>query len=169
MIQVSLIQCIWYLAAVARIWHVLVRTTMASLLLIKVLLFSSLVVCGDPTSPVYSGEIQAPALGMAIDILDCAKDQPVSIQRTGEPGELVCCQPFPSEPVEFWGKDGTTKYQRAYFERFGNTIWTQGDFVSSSPLTGGFTMLGRRSVIVEQPVFLVDSKCSRASANRGSQ
>ncbi|OAG36009.1 hypothetical protein AYO21_09802 [Fonsecaea monophora] len=105
-------------------------------------------VSGDPTSPAYSGEIQAPALGMAIDILDSAKDHPISLMNTGVPGELVCRQPFPSEPVEFWGRDGKTKYQKAYFERFGNNIWTQGDFVSSSPITGGFTMLGRSGSLV---------------------
>ncbi|KIW77605.1 hypothetical protein Z517_10051 [Fonsecaea pedrosoi CBS 271.37] len=46
-------------------------------------------------------------------------------------------------------KDGKTKYQKAYFERFGNNIWTQGDFISASPVSGGFTILGRRSVFQE--------------------
>jgi acetoacetyl-CoA synthetase len=104
------------------------------------------VVTGDPTGPLYSGEIQAPALGMAVDILDSSKDFAVSIKDTGTPGELVCRQPFPSQPVKVWGADGMEKYQKAYFERFGNDVWTQGDFVSSSPATGGYTMLGRRYV-----------------------
>lgn len=102
------------------------------------------VVGGDPTSPLYSGEIQVPALGMAVDILDSSKDFPVSVKNTGTPGELVCRQPFPSQPVKFWGLGGREKYQKAYFERFGNDVWTQGDFVSSSSSTGGYTMLGRR-------------------------
>ncbi|OAL22384.1 acetoacetate-CoA ligase [Fonsecaea nubica] len=100
-------------------------------------------VLGDPTSPLFSGEIQVPALGMAVDILDSTKDYPVSIKNTGEPGELVCTQPFPSQPVLFWGEKGMEKYRSAYFDRFGDNVWTQGDFVSSSPVTGGFTMLGR--------------------------
>ncbi|EXJ61493.1 acetoacetate-CoA ligase [Cladophialophora psammophila CBS 110553] len=100
-------------------------------------------VLGDPTGPFYSGEIQVPALGMAVDILDSTKDYPVSIKGTGEPGELVCREPFPSQPILFWGEKGMNKYRSAYFERFGDKIWTQGDFVSSSPVTGGFTMLGR--------------------------
>jgi acetoacetyl-CoA synthetase len=91
----------------------------------------------------YSGEIQVPALGMAVDILDSTKNHPVSIKNTGVPGELVCRQPFPSQPVLFWGENGMDKYKSAYFDRFGDQVWTQGDFVSSSPSTGGFTMLGR--------------------------
>ena len=101
---------------------------------------------GDPTAPLYSGEIQAASIGMAVDILDSTESSPVSIKDTGKPGELVCRQPFPSQPVAFWGQDGEIKYQKAYFERFGNSVWTQGDFVSSSALTGGYNMLGRRQV-----------------------
>lgn len=100
-------------------------------------------VCGDPTSPVYVGEIQMPALGMAIDILDSTLQEPRSIARTGEAGELVCRMPFPSQPVKFWGSDDNTRYRSSYFEMFGDRIWVQGDFVSMSPMTGGFTMLGR--------------------------
>ncbi|OQV08827.1 hypothetical protein CLAIMM_13044 [Cladophialophora immunda] len=100
-------------------------------------------VLGDPTGPLYSGEIQAPALGMAVDIFDMTKVYAVSIKGTGEPGELVCREPFPSQPVLFWGEKGMDKYRSAYFDRFGDKVWTQGDFVSSSPVTGGYTMLGR--------------------------
>lgn len=101
------------------------------------------VVAGSPILPLYPEEIQAPALGMAVDILDSSKEHPVSIANTGEPGELVCRQPFPSQPVFFWGEKGTDKYRSTYFGRFGDKIWTQGDFVSSSPVTGGFLMFGR--------------------------
>ncbi|KAJ9634875.1 hypothetical protein H2204_006109 [Knufia peltigerae] len=98
---------------------------------------------GDPTSPEYCGEIQRASLGMAIDILDSEKDQPVSIAKTGQPGELVCRMPFPSQPVMFWGEKGDKRYEDSYFSRYGRGIWQQGDFVSMSPLTGGFVMLGR--------------------------
>jgi acetoacetyl-CoA synthetase len=100
-------------------------------------------VCGDPTSQLFSGEIQVPALGMAVDVLDSGSEQPISLQGTAEAGELVCRAPFPSQPVSFWGKGGMAKYKSAYFEKFGVNIWNQGDFVARSPLTGGFTMLGR--------------------------
>ncbi|EXJ63370.1 acetoacetate-CoA ligase [Cladophialophora psammophila CBS 110553] len=98
---------------------------------------------GDPTSPEYAGEIQRPALGMAIDILDSESDKPISVAQKGQPGELVCRMPFPSQPVKFWGSDGNKRYEDSYFSRYGRGIWHQGDFVSMSPITGGFTMLGR--------------------------
>ncbi|OAL46313.1 acetoacetate-CoA ligase [Pyrenochaeta sp. DS3sAY3a] len=98
---------------------------------------------GDPTSPLFTGEIQGPALGMAVDVLNSSSEKPLSLQGTTEPGELVCRSPFPSQPVMFWGNGGMAKYKAAYFEKFGVNIWNQGDFVARSPLTGGFTMLGR--------------------------
>ena len=55
---------------------------------------------GDPTGPVYAGEIQRPALGMAVDV---AADDGSSLRESpGVPGELVCRQPFPSMPLGFW-------------------------------------------------------------------
>ncbi|KAH6974321.1 acetoacetyl-synthase [Ilyonectria sp. MPI-CAGE-AT-0026] len=98
---------------------------------------------GDPTSPLYAGEIQVPALGMAVDVFDSSSDSHISIQSTGDPGELVCRQPFPSQPVQFWGPGGEEKYKSAYFDRYGPNVWHQGDFVSVLPSTGGYTMLGR--------------------------
>ena len=52
-------------------------------------------VAGDPTGPVYRGEIQKPALGMKIEILN-ESGQEASV---GEQGELVCANPFPSMPL----------------------------------------------------------------------
>jgi acetoacetyl-CoA synthetase len=103
-----------------------------------------LVVSGDPTIPVYAGEIQAPALGMAVDVYDAAASTGRSIRRTGHPGELVCTQPFPSQPVMFWGDGPAAKrYRASYFERFGDGVWCQGDFLARNPSTGGYVMLGR--------------------------
>lgn len=101
------------------------------------------VIGGDPTSPLYAGEIQVPALGMAVDVFGSSSDSHISIQPTGDAGELVCRQPFPSQPVQFWGPGGEEKYKSAYFDRYGPSIWHQGDFVSVLPSTGGYTMLGR--------------------------
>jgi acetoacetyl-CoA synthetase len=101
------------------------------------------VVIGDPTNPFYAGEIQTEALGMAIDILDTGEEQPVSIKQSGQPGELVCRAPFPSQPVGFWGDADMVKYGSTYYERFGPRVWYQGDFVSVVPSTGGYIMLGR--------------------------
>lgn len=100
-------------------------------------------VSGDATSPVYAGEIQRPSLGMAIDVLDSEAEQAVSVASTGRPGELVCRRPIPSQPTHFWKDDDGNQYRKSYFERYGPEVWHQGDLVSQSPLSAGFTMLGR--------------------------
>ncbi len=84
-------------------------------------------VAGDPTLPVYRGEIQGPVLGMAVDVFDengeSLRDSP------GSHGELVCTQPFPSMPVGFWNDPAGERYHNAYFSRFPG-IWAHGDFAS---------------------------------------
>ncbi|KAJ3456121.1 hypothetical protein MRS44_016144 [Fusarium solani] len=98
---------------------------------------------GTPLLPVYSGEIQVKALGMAVDILDPGLVQPRSVELSGLPGELVCRKPFPSQPVSFHGPAGADVYRSSYFERFGPRIWCQGDLIQRLPDTGGIVMLGR--------------------------
>lgn len=90
-----------------------------------------------------TAEIQRASLGMAIDVLDSESDKPISVAKSGQPGKLVCRIPFPSQPVMFWGEKGEKRYEDSYFSRYGRGIWQQGDFVSMSPVTGGFVMLGR--------------------------
>lgn len=98
-------------------------------------------VCGDPTSPVHAGELQRPALGMAVDI---ARDDATSAE-VGERGELVCRSPFPSMPLGFWGDGplGTVgeRYRSAYFERI-DGVWAQGDFATWTS-HGGVVIHGR--------------------------
>jgi acetoacetyl-CoA synthetase len=79
-------------------------------------------VLGDPTSPIWKGEIQAPGLGMAVDVWS-EDGKPVRMQK----GELVCTRPFVSMPVSFWNDPDGRKYRGAYFERFPN-VWCHGDF-----------------------------------------
>lgn len=104
----------------------------------------------NPLLPVYEGEIQGPGLGMAIAAYDYTG---ADVSTTGEPGDLVCTQPFPCQPVAFWGADGESKYQRSYFEKFSNKkkqpIWHHGDFVRFTPETGGLWMLGRSDGILK--------------------
>ncbi len=78
---------------------------------------------GNPTAPVWRGEIQTRALAMAVDVFD-DDGKPVR----GEKGELVCTAPFPSMPVRFWDDPGDEKYRAAYFERFPG-VWCHGDYV----------------------------------------
>lgn len=92
---------------------------------------------GDPTGPVWSGQLQRPVLGMAIDVYDeVGRSQPA-----GERGELVCTAAFPSMPLTFLGEGGDERYHAAYFERFDN-VWHQGDFAEWTP-QGGLIIHGR--------------------------
>lgn len=101
------------------------------------------VVAGTPLLPVYRGEIQVKALGMAVDIFDIAKAGHVSVEEMGSAGELVCTKPFPSQPIAFYGTGGRELYRSSYFERFGVHVWCQSDYVQRVNATGGILMLGR--------------------------
>lgn len=91
----------------------------------------------------YAGEIQCKCLGMAVDIAQSEKAEFESIETTGAAGQLVLTKPYPSEPIEFWGPGGQDKYYSSYFKQLGPYVWSQGDFIQRSPVTGGFVMLGR--------------------------
>ncbi len=93
-------------------------------------------VLGDPTSPVWKGEIQAPGLGMAMDVYS-PDGKPLAEGK----GELVCTVPFASMPVKFWNDPDSRKYRAAYFERFPG-IWHHGDFAEWTP-HGGMIIHGR--------------------------
>jgi acetoacetyl-CoA synthetase len=77
---------------------------------------------GNPTLPVYRGELQCRGLGMQMEIFN---DQGESIR--GQKGEMVCTTPFPSMPIGFWNDPDNVKYHAAYFERFPN-VWCHGDY-----------------------------------------
>ncbi|WP_406857629.1 acetoacetate--CoA ligase [Alsobacter sp. KACC 23698] len=93
-------------------------------------------VLGDPTSPVYRGELQAPGLGMAVEVWDEA-GRPLTQGK----GELVCTRSFPSMPIMFWNDPGAVKYSAAYFDRFPG-VWCHGDFAEWTP-HGGLIIHGR--------------------------
>ena len=96
-----------------------------------------LLVGGDPTSPVWSGEIQRPALGLDIEVLG---DDGTPLQ-VGQFGELACSSPFPSQPLRFWGQGGDERYRTAYYQRFEGR-WHQGDYICATE-HGGFVISGR--------------------------
>ena len=93
-------------------------------------------VLGCPTKPVYAGEIQARALGMAVAILN---DEGQQIE--GEQGELCCLAPFPSMPVGFWNDSDGSRYYSAYFDVYPD-IWRHGDWATHTP-NGGIIIHGR--------------------------
>jgi acetoacetyl-CoA synthetase len=91
---------------------------------------------GNPAGPVWRGELQALALGMAVDVYD-GRGRPVR----GVPGELVCTKPFPSMPVRFWNDPDGASYRAAYFEHFPG-VWRHGDWAELTP-RGGMIITGR--------------------------
>ena len=91
---------------------------------------------GVPTLPVRRGELQARALGMAVEAWNEDGDAVI-----GETGELVCTEPFPSMPVRFWDDPDGRRYRAAYFEEHPG-VWTHGDFIEIRP-EGGVVIYGR--------------------------
>ncbi len=91
---------------------------------------------GDPTKPVWRGEIQTPMLGIALEVFDKNAN---SIRK--EKGELVCTQAFPSMPVGFWKDSEGRRYKDTYFKIFPN-VWTHGDYIEITE-HGGIIIYGR--------------------------
>ncbi len=92
---------------------------------------------GVPTLPVHLGELQARALGAAVEAWD-EQGNPV----VDEVGELVLTKPLPSMPVFLWGDDEQqTKYRETYFEMYSG-IWRHGDWIRITP-RGSAVIYGR--------------------------
>ena len=78
---------------------------------------------GVPTLPVYRGELQARALGAAVEAWD-EEGNPL----IGEVGELVITKPMPSMPLYLWGDDDGSRYRESYFDTYPG-IWRHGDWI----------------------------------------
>ncbi len=96
---------------------------------------------GTPTHPVWRGEIQAAALGMAVAVFD-EDGKPLA---DGQKGELVCTQPFPTMPLGFLVDGsmdkGRSKYMDAYFTRMPG-VWHHGDYIERTA-HHGYIIYGR--------------------------
>ncbi|WP_295717203.1 acetoacetate--CoA ligase [uncultured Halovibrio sp.] len=105
---------------------------------------------GNPTLPVYRGELQCLGLGMDVAIYN-HEGQPVA----GQKGELVCRAPFPCMPVGFWNDPEGERFHSAYFNRFPNT-WAHGDFgeirehpaTEDTPAQRGMIIHGRADAVL---------------------
>ena len=95
----------------------------------------------NPQGPVYRGEIQAPALGMAVEIWNDAGERVIE-----ELGELVCTRPFPTVPMRFWDDPDGTRLRAAYFEKFPG-IWCHGDLAMETR-HGGYLIVGRSDAVL---------------------
>ena len=96
---------------------------------------------GNPTAPVWPGELQARTLGMQVEVFD---ETGRSVR--GEKGELVCTAPFPSMPVSFWNDPDGRKYRAAYFEKYPG-IWCHGDYVEITE-HDGMIIYGRSDAVL---------------------
>ena len=93
-------------------------------------------VLGNPTLPVYRGELQCRGLGMKVEAFDESGRGVFN-----ENGELVCTQAFPSMPIFFWNDPDGQKYHSAYFADYPG-IWRHGDFIKIND-HGGVRIYGR--------------------------
>ena len=93
-------------------------------------------VLGNPSYPVFSGEIQSAGLGMDVDIFNENGESIKSMK-----GELVCKTPFPSKPLYFWNDKNFEKYKKSYFSKYRN-IWCHGDYCIKTK-NNGYVILGR--------------------------
>ena len=78
---------------------------------------------GVPTLPVYRGELQARALGAAVEAWS-EDGRPL----VGEVGELVITEPLPSMPLYLWGDEDGSRYRESYFEPWPG-VWRHGDWI----------------------------------------
>ncbi|MGN6216294.1 MAG: acetoacetate--CoA ligase [Solirubrobacterales bacterium] len=78
---------------------------------------------GVATLPVYRGEMQARALGAAVEAW--SEDEAPVVE---EVGELVVTEPMPSMPLYFWGDEDGSRYRESYFEMFPG-VWRHGDWL----------------------------------------
>ncbi len=78
---------------------------------------------GTPLLPVYRGELQARALGAAVEAWDEDGNSVID-----EVGELVVTEPMPSMPVYFWGDPDGSRYRASYFEQYPG-VWRHGDWI----------------------------------------
>ena len=101
-------------------------------------------ILGNPTLPVYKGQLQCAGLGMDVQIFDEAGHPVASGQ--GIQGELVCCTPFPCCPIGFWNDTHDEKFMDAYFNRF-EGVWAHGDFAEQTA-EGGYIIHGRSDTVL---------------------
>ncbi|MFF8995357.1 acetoacetate--CoA ligase [Streptomyces sp. NPDC014983] len=105
---------------------------------------------GVPTLPVYTGELQAAALGTDLQAWD-----PGGRPLVDEVGELVVTQPMPSMPIRFWNDPDGSRYHDSYFDTYPG-VWRHGDWI---------TLTGRGTVIIHGRS---DSTLNRQGVRMGS-
>jgi acetoacetyl-CoA synthetase len=111
---------------------------------------------GVPILPVYRGELQARALGAAVEAFDEGGNS-----VTDEVGELVLTEPLPSMPLYLWGDEDGSRYRESYFDKYPG-VWRHGDWIEITS-RGTAIIYGRSdSTINRQGVRMGTSEIYRA-------
>jgi acetoacetyl-CoA synthetase len=98
---------------------------------------------GNRELPQVPGQMQCRLLGCAVEAWN-EGGQPV----IGEVGELVCTQPLPSMPLNFWGDEGNKRYLSSYFDMYPN-VWRHGDWLKVGT-DGGCVIYGRSDATINR-------------------
>ena len=105
--------------------------------------FAGAFVGGNPTLPVYAGEMQCRCLGAKVESFDEAGRALVD-----EVGELVCTAPLPSMPLALWGDADGRRLHESYFDVYPG-VWRHGDWVRITP-RGGAIIYGRSDATINR-------------------
>ena len=101
---------------------------------------------GNPLMPTYAGQINAPMLGMDVQIWNEQGAQ----QNIGTAGELVCLNPFPSMPLRFLNDEHGDRYRDSYFNNFpARRVWLHGDSLQKTA-QDQFVLIGRSDATLNQ-------------------
>ncbi len=98
---------------------------------------------GNPTLPVYRGEMQCRVLGAAVHAFDDAGAAVID-----EVGELVCTEPMPCMPLFFWNDTDNLRYLDSYFDTFPG-VWRHGDWMKVTG-NGGVIIYGRSDATINR-------------------
>ncbi|GFU72556.1 acetoacetyl-CoA synthetase [Trichonephila clavipes] len=71
----------------------------------------------EMTLPTYKGEINAPVLGLSMQVFD-DDGKPV----VGEIGEIVLSKPVPNLPIGLWSDNDGSEYRKKYFSKYPASI-----------------------------------------------
>ena len=96
-----------------------------------------------PIMPLYAGEMQCRALGIAAHALDDAGKPLID-----EVGELVITEPMPSMPLYFWNDPGNLRYLDSYFDHYPG-LWRHGDWIRITK-RGGAIIYGRSDATINR-------------------
>ncbi len=97
---------------------------------------------GNPTGPVWRGEIQMRGLGLKVEVWN---DE--GSRWSARRASWSATRPFPCMPVGFWNDEGNKRYKAAYFEKFPN-VWHHGDYVELTA-HGGIIVHGRSDAVLQ--------------------